>query len=66
MQINFFEQFESSKLELEKSYDHLADVLILRSKAEWYERGEKRSKYFLTLEKSRKAKMHLRKVLREE
>ena len=38
--------------------------IILRSKVNWYEYGEKSSKYFLSLEKRNKAKSHLRKVVK--
>ena len=35
----------------------------MRLKSEWYEHGEKSSKYFLNLEKRNKAKSHIRKLL---
>ena len=35
----------------EKGYDYIIDGIILRSKARWYEQGEKCTKYFLSLEK---------------
>ena len=50
------EEYENAMAELEKIYNHIAEGIILRSKSQWYEEGEKASKYFLTLEKSRKAK----------
>ena len=34
----------------------------MRSKTDWYERGEKSTKYFLNLEKRNKAKSHIRKI----
>ena len=37
----------------------------MRSKSDWYEHGEKSSKYFLNLEKHNKAKSHVRKLLTE-
>ena len=52
--------YEEVKIELEKIYDHITDGIILRSKAQWYEESEKGSKYFLTLEKNRKAKKCIR------
>ena len=48
--------YEEAKIELEKICDHIMDGIILRSKAQWYEEGEKGSKYFLTLEKTEKLK----------
>ena len=47
-------EYESAKQELNRIYDHIADGCILRSKARWYEEGEKASKYFLSLEKGTK------------
>ena len=37
----------------------------MRSKVEWYEQGEKNTKYFFSIEKRNKAKTHLRKLLTE-
>ena len=37
----------------------------MRSKSDWYEHGEKSSKYFLNLEKRNEAKSHVRKLLTE-
>ena len=62
------EEYENAKAEagLKKIYDHIAEGIILRSKSQWYEEGEKSSKYFLTLEKSRKAKTCNRNINSEE
>ena len=60
------EEYENAKTKLEKIYDHIAEGIILRSKSQWYEEGEKASKDFLTLEKSRKAKVCLKKINSEE
>ena len=49
-------------VELEKIYDHITDGIILRPKAQWYEEDEKASKYFLTSEKSSKAKTCIRRL----
>ena len=38
-------------------------TVILRSRATWYEHGEKSTKYFLSLGKRNKAKTHVRKIL---
>ena len=35
----------------------------MRSKTDWYEHGEKSTKYFLSLEKRNKAKPHIRKII---
>ena len=39
---------------------------IIRSKATWYEKGEKSNKYFLNLESHNKAKSSVRKVFSQE
>ena len=49
--------YEEAKVELEKIYDHITDGIILRSKVQWYEEGEKASMYFLTLEKKKTGKL---------
>ena len=45
------EEYYKYKNELESIYNFIAEGIILRSKASWYEHGEKSSKYFLNLEK---------------
>ena len=57
------EQYNKSKNELEALYDYITEEIILRSKTDWYEHGEKPSKYFFNLEKRNKCKSHLRKIL---
>ena len=57
-----YQQHEKAKEELEKIYDHITEGIILRSKATFYEEGEKPSKYFLSLEKSNKIKSSLCKL----
>ena len=42
------------KEELESLYDYITDGIILRSRATWYEKGEKSPKYFLNVEKRNK------------
>ena len=61
---------EQNKLELEKvkgEYDFMHDYItrgnIVRSKATWYEKGDKNNKYFLGLEKSRNTKNCIRKLV---
>ena len=59
-------EYETAKKELDIIYNHITDGIILRSRARWYEEGEKSTKYFLYLEKSNKAKTHIRRLLRCE
>ena len=45
------EEYHTYKNELESIYDYITEGIILRSKVDWYEHGEKSSEYFLNLEK---------------
>ena len=60
------EQLEILKLEHENIYEEFSKGAIIRSKATWYEKGEKSNKYFLNLESHLKAKSSVRKVFSEE
>ena len=60
------EQLEILKLEHENIYEEFSKGAIIRSKATWYEKGEKSNKYFLNLESHRKAKSSVRKVFSED
>jgi len=48
---------------LEERSNYITEGIIIRSKAKWYELGEKSNKYFLTLEKRNKAKTHIKKIV---
>ena len=52
-----------SRALLKEHYNHIVEGSILRSKSEWYEEGEKCSKFFLNLEKRNKKKKHYSKVI---
>ena len=60
------EDLEKYKIEYDSIYDYITQGNIIQSKAAWYEKGEKNNKYFLNLEKSRKAKNCIRKLLNKE
>ena len=47
-------------------YDSFYEEIIIRSKATWYEKGEKSNKYLLNWEKHRKTKSSVRKVFNDE
>ena len=49
---NLLEEYSKCKSDLECLYSYITAGIILRSKSEWYEHGEKSSKYFLNLEKT--------------
>ena len=44
------EEYHKCKAELEEIYNYITEGIILRSKTDWYELGEKSTKYFLNLE----------------
>ena len=54
------------KTEYNSIYERIAKGAIIRSKANWYERGERNNKYFLNLESHKKAKSSVRKVFNNE
>ena len=54
-------KLEILKTEYDLLYDYIAQGAIVRSRARWYEQGEKSNKYFLNLESSRGKKGSLRK-----
>ena len=60
------EQLEILKLEYNGIYENLSQGAIVRSRATWYEKGEKSNKYFLNLESNKKAKSSVRKVFNKD
>ena len=50
------EKLTDLKAKLEQEYNNIAEGTILRSRVQYYEQGEKCTKYFLNLEKSNKIK----------
>ena len=50
------EDVECLQAEYDQLYDYITQGAIVRSRATWYEKGEKNNKYFLNLEKSNKNK----------
>ena len=59
-------KYYDSKQELESIYSYITEGIIMRSKTDWYEHGEKSTKYFLNLEKRNKAKLHIRKIITDD
>ena len=57
--------YNNCKSDLEALYNYITEGIIMRSKSNWYEFGEKSSKYFLNLEKRNKAKSHVRTIIAE-
>ena len=57
------EELECLQAEYDDLYDYITQGAIIRSRANWYEKGEKNNKYFLNLEKSNKKKSCVRKIV---
>ena len=55
--------YNNCKSDLEALYNYITEGIIMRSKSNWYEFGEKSSKHFLNLEKRKKAKLHVRTII---
>ena len=59
--------FEVLKTEFELQNDYITQGAIIRTRATWYEQGEKSNKYsFLNLENSRGKKSSIRKIVKED
>ena len=56
--------FEVLKTEFELQNDYITQGAIIRTRATWYEQGEKSNKYFLHLENSRGKKSSIRKIFK--
>ena len=57
------ERLQELQSELNQYYDQQIEGIILRSKVQWHEEGEKNTKYFLNLEKTNKSKTCIRKLI---
>ena len=55
-------KLDETQILLESIYENKVNGIILRSKANWHEKGEKSSKYFLNLEKHNHVKKQIRKL----
>ena len=58
----FMQDYEAAESELEGIYSYITEGIIVRSRAMWYELGEKSSKYVLT-EKRQKSKSSIKKLI---
>ena len=59
---NNVNNLEVAKREYELLHDYIVCGCIVRSRINWYENGEKNSKYFLNLEKTRRGKTAVRRL----
>lgn len=57
------EKLERAKAEYEREYNYIITGSIIRSRATWYEKGERNTKFFLNLENNKKKKSSVRKLL---
>ena len=57
---------ESVKLKYEQLYEHITKSLIVQSRVQWHEKGEKNNKYFMNLMKRNKSKSTVRKVYKSD
>ena len=60
------EKMENIRNEYELFYEHLSRGAMVRSRATWFEQGEKSNKYFLNLETYKKSKSCIRKVFTKD
>ena len=61
------QEYHDCEHQLEEIYNYITQSIILRSKVDWYEHGEKSCEYFLlNLEKRNKANSHIRKILNSD
>ena len=56
------EKLEKLKIKYNSYFEYIAKGAIVRSRANWYEQGEKSNKYFLGLESNRGTKSCIRKM----
>ena len=56
-------EYTETNEKLDKIYQEKANGIRIRSKCNWYEHGEKSSKFFLNLEKSRAVQNQIRNIL---
>ena len=52
------EDLEKYNIEYDSIYDYITQGNIIRSKATWYEKGEKNNKYFLNLKIQKSQKLY--------
>ena len=57
------EILEDLKMKYDSHFDYIAKGAIIRSRANWYEKGEKSNKYFLGLESHRGTKSCIRRLI---
>ena len=66
MRITQVSKYNSVKNELDEIYDHIAESTRMRSKCDWYEHGQKSTKFFLNLEKQRGSQNTIKKLVDDD
>ena len=56
------DKLEKWKTEYEKEYEYITRGAIVRSRVNWYEKGEKNNKYFLNLENNNKTRSTIQRL----
>ena len=65
MKINLTNIKPRIKDELENFYNNIATGVKIRSKCDWYQYGEKSTKYFLNLEKQKAVNGTVKKIIKD-
>ena len=55
--------YDKCKRDLEEIYDNITEGIRIRSRGQWYEEGEKSSKFFLNLETFNGTQSQIRKII---
>ena len=61
-----FQEYTNGKNELETIYSKVSEGIRIRSKTDWYQYGEKSTKYFLNLEKQRAVNGTVRQIIHND
>ena len=59
------ENIQTYQIELDQFYELKTKEAMVRSRAKWFEKGEKNTKYFLDLEKSGFDRKHISEIKNE-
>ena len=60
-----FNEYKTAKDALENFYGNIAAGVKIRSKCDWYQNGEKSTKYFLNLEKQKAVNGTVKKIIKD-
>ena len=63
---DIFNEYKTAKDELENFCDNIVTGVKIRSKCNWYQYGEKSTKYFLNLEKQKAVNGTVKKIIKND